>query len=72
MNMMSSASTWSANASDSAHQDEITVNGTTYHAVNATVCYWISQQAIDNKSRSVLIDGGANGDGARFKGDRQS
>ena len=60
-NMMSSASTRSANASNGAHQDEITVNGTTYHSVNATVQCCISQQANDNKARGTLIDGGANG-----------
>ena len=60
-NMMSSASAWSANASHGARQDEITVNGTTYHSVNATVRCHISQQGNDNKSCGVLIDGGANG-----------
>ena len=60
-NMMSSASTQSADACNGAHQDEIMVNGTTYRSVNATVQYRISQQANNNKSRGALIDGGANG-----------
>ena len=58
---MSSASAQSSNASNGARQDEITVNGTTYRSVNATVRYRISQQANNNKSRGALIDGGANG-----------
>ena len=62
-NMMSSASAsaHSANASNGAHQDEITVNGTTHCSVNATVLYYVSQQANNNKICGALIDGGANG-----------
>ena len=41
-NMMSSASAWSANASNGARQDKVTINGTTYRSVNAAVRYWIS------------------------------
>ena len=60
-NMMLSASTWSANASNSARQDKVTISGTTYHSVNATVRCCISQQASDIKARGSLVDGGANG-----------
>ena len=60
-NMMSSASTRSANASTRARQDEVTINGTTYRSVNATVRYHISQQASDVKVRGSLVDGCANG-----------
>ena len=60
-NMMLSASTRSANASNGARQEEITVNGTTYHSVNAAVRYRISQQANNVKARGALVDGGANG-----------
>ena len=60
-NMMSSTSAWSANASNGARQDEVTINGTTYRSVNTAVRYRISQQASDIKTRGSLIDGGANG-----------
>ena len=71
-NIMLSASTRSANASTGTRQDEVTINSTTYRSVNNTVRYRISQQGSDNKARGSLIDGGANGVGARFKGDCQS
>ena len=60
-NVMSNASTCSANTSNGGHQDKITVNGTTYCSINAVVRCHISQQANNNKARGALVDGGANG-----------
>ena len=59
-NRMSSASAWSANASNSARQNKITVNGTTYCSVDAAVRHRISQQANNNKARGALVDSGVN------------
>ena len=59
--MILNASTHSANASNGAHQDQNTVNGTTYHSVNAMVRCCISQQPNNNKVCGSFVDGGANG-----------
>ena len=60
-NMMSSTSARSTNISNGAHQDEITVNGTTYCSINAATHHCMSQQANNNKVCGALVDRGANG-----------
>ena len=55
-NVMSDASACSANTTNGACQDKITVNGTTYCSVNAAVQCHISQQANNDKVCGALVD----------------